>query len=203
MAVLFDSGGRISDLGWSSCTLCGKVCATPVTRGDLVVTRNLFAAHAVRIVEVCSSARCGPAPAAGAPPALGMASPVAATPSSVAGRSSDGGSGVGSGVGGRGGGGRGGGVGVGSGVGSGSGGGGGVIDGVDHAACRQAFCRQFAVRANSISPYLHCCFDIHAVARLYDTHVREGVTGGDERVALCRTCFDGFKDMLTIVDKYG
>ena len=65
-----------------------------------------------------------------------------------------------------------------------------------HDQCRQDFCKQFAVRTHSINPHLQCCFDLPAVVKLYDSPDR-----GD-RVPVCERCFEGFADLLQIVDKY-
>ena len=53
-----------------------------------------------------------------------------------------------------------------------------------HDACRQEFCRRYYVRVQSISPYLHTCFDAKVVQELIESSSQAVAATGNAHITL-------------------
>ncbi len=71
-----------------------------------------------------------------------------------------------------------------------------------HGACRREVLGKYGVRSSRVSKYMHTCFD-PAVVQAYLGALPKEVGDGDKALApMCESCFDGFEDLLSIIDKW-
>lgn len=70
-AGILESPTTLSDLGWTTCSLCGNMCGHPVPLATVLATKPSYDRHLARLTELCSRPRCRAAEAALTSPMAG------------------------------------------------------------------------------------------------------------------------------------